>query len=71
MPNLTLEQRIKDLEKEVYSLRLAFMYFVRDEDLTPDEQAYENWRDEVKNKLPNGKLRNALRYGRDKGWHAT
>ena len=63
---LLLRRRIKRLEKEIRSLRMAFIHLVRDEDLTPDDDAYESWRCKMRRLLPSGKLRDALRVRRSK-----
>ena len=71
MAKLTPKERIEQLEKEVFDLRVALVFLVKDKDLMPNKKAYDDWRHEVRKAVNDGTLRDALRYGRNKTWHAT
>ena len=68
---MTTSQRIKELETEISDLRIAFMLLVRDKHMMSDSVTFDKWRRKVRKELSNGKLRDDLRVGRDKTWHAT
>ena len=51
MPKWTPEERIEQLEKEVFDLRVALVFLVKDKDLMPDDKAFEKWQRKTRDRL--------------------
>ena len=59
MPKLTPEERIEQLEKEVFDLRVALVFLVK-EKIVVSEGTFAMWKRKVLNYLKQGILKSAL-----------